>query len=193
MLKKTISYIDFDGNEQSDTFYFNLSKSELTKMEIREAIIKDDKVTGGLRERLQQIVESGKGRDIMDTFESLLRSSVGERSEDGMKFRKNAEIQDDFMASAAYDVFFMELVTDAQAASNFINAVVPDDIAKQIQDSENVAKVTAPTQEVNSAFGHIPEREETPVVQDTHNVPPLELTPEEIQAITARRNQQADQ
>ena len=33
MLKKTITYIDYDDNERTEDFYFNLSKAELLEME----------------------------------------------------------------------------------------------------------------------------------------------------------------
>ena len=34
MLKKTIAYVDFNGNDQTEDFYFNLSKTDLTEMQL---------------------------------------------------------------------------------------------------------------------------------------------------------------
>ena len=34
MLKKTITYTDYNDNERTEDFYFNFSKAELTEMEL---------------------------------------------------------------------------------------------------------------------------------------------------------------
>lgn len=34
MLEKVITYTDYDGNERKEKFYFNLTKAELTEMEL---------------------------------------------------------------------------------------------------------------------------------------------------------------
>ena len=36
MLKKTITYTDFDDNERTEDFYFHLSKAEIAEMELSE-------------------------------------------------------------------------------------------------------------------------------------------------------------
>lgn len=140
MLKQEIKFTDLDGNEQVETVYFNMTKSELSKMELREATIKGEEVTGGFRERILKVTEGGNGGEIIDMIETVIRESVGTRSEDGKKFYKTEQAAADFMASMAYDELFMQLVTDADKASQFMNAIVPKDISDSMTVEAQKAK-----------------------------------------------------
>jgi hypothetical protein len=120
MLKKTIKYTDYNGKEQTEDFYFNLTKSEI--------IAKEAASEGGYSERLTRVGQSKKGAEIMAVFQELVADSYGEKSEDGKQFAKSPEISARFMQSAAYDVFFMELVTNAEAAVAFANGIMPPDL-----------------------------------------------------------------
>lgn len=117
MLKKTITYKDFDGNEQTKDFYFNLSSSEITKMELS--------TKGGLVKKINQIIESKDGREIVTMFQELILAAYGEKSEDGQYFQKSEEISKRFSWTPAYDQLFMELSTNADAAAVFVNGIVP--------------------------------------------------------------------
>lgn len=135
MLKKTITYPDLDGNPVTEVFYFNLSKAEIAEMELRHQ--------GGLGAYLQRIVESQDGAAIIDTFKDIIRKAIGRRSEDGRRFVKSEEIADDFMQTEAYSQLFMELVTNADAAANFINAIVPADMEQAIAQGRPIEDVDA--------------------------------------------------
>lgn len=117
MLKRDITYTDWDGNEQTETFHFHLSKAELIEMEMSHQ--------GGMEQYLQRIIRDKKGAEIMAAFKLILLSSVGKKSDDGRRFLKTEEIQQDFASSPAYDVIFSELCTKADAAAQFINGVIP--------------------------------------------------------------------
>ena len=63
MLKKTIKYTDYNGEEQTEDFYFNLSKAELTEMELFMEIATDAEasaafVNGIIPTDVQQKVEA---------------------------------------------------------------------------------------------------------------------------------------
>jgi hypothetical protein len=120
MLKKTIKFTDFDGNEREENFYFNLTKSELTEMELS--------ATGGLTKMIEKIVETQDGARIISIFKELILKSYGEKSPDGRRFIKSKELSEAFSQTGAYDQLFMELATDADKASAFIKAVIPADI-----------------------------------------------------------------
>lgn len=120
MLKKMISYTDFDGNTREETCYFNLTKSELTEMELSE--------TGGLTKMIEKIIEKQDGAQILSVFKKLILASYGEKSPDGRRFIKSKELSEEFSQTGAYDTLFMELATDADKASDFIKAVIPADI-----------------------------------------------------------------
>lgn len=117
MLKKTIEYQDYDGNTRKEDFYFNLTQAEVTEMELS--------VEGGLVETINRIVAAQNGKQIIDTFKSIILKAYGVKSPDGRRFIKNQEVRDDFVQTEAYSKLFMELATDAKAASAFINGIVP--------------------------------------------------------------------
>jgi len=117
VLKKTITYEDFDGNEVQEDFFFHLSKAELVEMEVSHE--------GGLQESLQRIIAAEDGKAIIAEFKNIILSAYGKRSEDGKRFVKNAAIREEFESSEAYSAFFMELVTNAESAIEFVNGIIP--------------------------------------------------------------------
>ena len=124
MIKKTFTYVDFNGNERTEDAYFNLTKAEITKMELG--------TKGGLAEMIQRIVAAQDTPAIIEVFEDLIKRSYGVKTPDGRGFVKRAEDLEAFMATEAYSQLFMELATDADAAAKFVNGVVPADMAKQV-------------------------------------------------------------
>lgn len=127
MLKKTITYIDYNGVERTEDFYFNLSKAELMEMELG--------TTGGFAEMIQKIVNAQDGPAIIKVFKDLILKAYGEKSADGKRFIKSDEISSAFSQTEAYSQLFMELSTDADAAANFVNGIVPGDVSKQASNS----------------------------------------------------------
>lgn len=116
MLKKIISYTDYDGNEREESFYFNLTESEIIEMEFS--------TTGGLTQMIEKIVETRDSTRIMSIFKEIILKSYGEKSADGRRFVKSREISEAFSQTPAYNKLFMELVTDAKKASDFVNGLV---------------------------------------------------------------------
>lgn len=133
MIKKTISYTDYDGNERKEDFYFNLSKPELIEMQTSEA--------GGLEKKIEKITQEQDVAKIIELMKEIIQKSYGVKSDDGKRFIKNQEVLDEFMQSEAYSELFMELATDANAASDFINGILPKGLveeAKKIEANGNV-------------------------------------------------------
>lgn len=117
MLKRTITYTDYDGLERTEDFYFNLTRAEVAEMELS--------VDGGLVKMLNKIVEAKDGKRIIETLKDFILKAYGEKSPDGRRFIKNDEVRDNFAQTEAYSKLFMELALDADAAAKFINAIVP--------------------------------------------------------------------
>lgn len=117
MLKKEITYTDFDGNERKETFFFNLSKAEALEMEMG--------VVGGMTQMLNKIVESQDNKKIIETFKEIILKAYGEKSPDGRRFIKSPELSAAFSQTEAYSELFMELATDEGAAAAFINGILP--------------------------------------------------------------------
>lgn len=116
MTKKTITYVDLNGVERTEDFYFDLSKPEIVKMQAS--------AKGGYDVQLKSIAASPNGALIMAFFENFIKRAYGEKSDDGRRFMKSEEISRAFMETPAYEVLFEELVTDAGAAADFANAVL---------------------------------------------------------------------
>lgn len=124
MLKKTITYTDYNGVERKEDFYFNLSKAEIMEMELS--------TTGGLSEMIQRVVTSKDTPSIMKIFKELILKAYGEKSADGKRFLKSPELSRSFEQTEAYSNLFMELATNAEAAAKFVNEIVPSDISSQV-------------------------------------------------------------
>lgn len=125
MLKKTITYNDYNGVERTEDFYFNLSKAELMEMEMS--------ISGGLTEMIEKIVATKDAPAIMKIFKELVLKAYGEKSADGKRFeKKNGALAEAFAETEAYSQIFMELATDADKAAEFVNGIMPSDIAKQL-------------------------------------------------------------
>ena len=117
MLKKTITYVDYNGTERKEDFYFNLSKAEIMEMEMG--------TTGGMVEMINRIVAAQDAPAIIDVFKKMILRAYGEKSADGKRFIKSKEISEAFSQTEAYSQLFMALATDADAASKFVNGIVP--------------------------------------------------------------------
>lgn len=117
MLKKTITYTDYDGNERTEDFYFNLTQAEVTEMEMS--------TEGGLGKKLEKIIQELKREEIIVTFKDIIRRSYGEKSPDGRRFIKSKELSDAFEQTEAYSILFMELAMNADAAAEFVNGIIP--------------------------------------------------------------------
>ena len=121
MLKKTITYPDYNGVDRTEDFYFNLTKAEIMEMEMG--------TTGGLAEMITKIVQTQDAPAIIKIFKDLVLKAYGEKSADGKRFeKKNGVLAEAFAETEAYSQLFMELATDADAAAAFVNGIVPKDI-----------------------------------------------------------------
>lgn len=118
MLVKKISYTDFDGNEREETHYFNLTRTEVVEMQWS--------TPGGLKALLDRIVEEQDIKEILDIIREILSKAYGVKSADGRRFDKDPALWVNFTQSLAYDELFMELMTNAGYAAEFMNGIVPD-------------------------------------------------------------------
>ena len=117
MLKKTIKYTDYDGNEREEDFYFNLSKAEVTEMELSKE--------GGMSEYIKKISAAQNAPELIKLFKEIITKSYGEKSLDGKRFIKNKELTDAFTQTEAYSELFVELASNADEAVKFINGIMP--------------------------------------------------------------------
>lgn len=120
MLKKTITYTDFNDVERTEDFYFNLTEAELLEMELS--------VKGGLVEMINRIISAQDNPTLIKIFKDLVLKSYGVKSPDGRQFIKNDQVRDEFAQTRAYSILFMELATNADVASAFVNGIIPKQV-----------------------------------------------------------------
>lgn len=128
MFSRTFEYIGYDGQPHKDTWWFNLSEAELYKLELSNL--------GGMNGMMNRLLRESKPGEIVEVFENLILSSVGERSVDGRKFIKNEEIRNDFYQSKAYSDLFVELVSSGEKLAAFLKGAIPAEVAEAIEKEE---------------------------------------------------------
>lgn len=132
MLIKKITYPDYNGVTRTEEFYFNLTQAEVIEMEYT--------TTGGLSVMIDRLVSAIDLPEIIKIFKELILKAYGEKSPDGKRFIKSSELSTAFSQTEAYSVLFMELATSANAASEFINGILPTPSKEQ---QEEIKKVLA--------------------------------------------------
>ena len=137
MYKRNIKYVDYNGTEREEDFYFNLNQSEIIEMQAD--------AEGDLAEKLMNIVKAKDGAVIMKTLKEFILKSYGEKSPDGRYFDKSEEISKRFEHTEAFNVFFMELCTDASAAAAFIQHVLPFDDKQRQELQGKISEITSKT------------------------------------------------
>lgn len=125
MLKKTMTYVDYNGNERTEDFYFNLTKAEVLEMEMS--------VNGGIAAMYNRIIAAQDTPALIAEFKKLITKAYGEKSLDGKHFVKTPEVVEAFTQTEAFSDLYWELATNADAASEFINGVIPANMEEEVK------------------------------------------------------------
>lgn len=128
MLVQRIDYVDFDGNKRSEDYYFNFTEAEIQEMNL--------KTPGGLKAKLEKIVQTMDERELVSYFKSLILDSYGVKSDDGRRFIKSKELSEAFSQTGAYNKLFMQLTTDTNAAIKFVKGIIPDVPEPKVETKE---------------------------------------------------------
>lgn len=123
MLKKRITYTDFDGVERTEEFYFNLTEQELVEWNLMTA--------GGVEGFLKAAVDAKRNSQLAELFKKLIMMAYGVKSADGRKFEKNDAVREDFASTQAFSDLYIELISDADKASEFFNGIMPKKVQQQ--------------------------------------------------------------
>lgn len=155
MLTKAIKYVDFNGNEKTKNFYFHLSKTEIAEMDLVER--------AGLEGIIKQMINTDDRAAILNMFKGIVLKSYGVPSADGERFEKSEELRHAFEQHPAYDILFMELISSEKAMADFINSIVPSDVAENAKNNKKT---------INDLMGYevIPEKKDT----EPANVVPMD-------------------
>lgn len=137
MIKKTITYVDYNGNQRTEDFYFNLNKAELMRMELG--------VKGGMTEMMNRMIAAQDAPAMMEVFEDLVRKSYGVKTPDGRGFDKDPKHFEAFKSTEAYSELFVELITNPDACAEFFNGVVPANLVEQMKAEQAKQNLIAAT------------------------------------------------
>lgn len=146
MLKKTVTYRDYDNNERTETLWFNMNRFELTEFaaELPDDLFKNLSGANNM-ETVSRIANEMGSKGVIDFIKNLVLKSYGEKSDDGRRFKKSPELSEEFSQTIAFDTFMSELLSDDNAAANFVNSIIPADMAEKLS-------------EVKSGIGELPQK-----------------------------------
>ncbi|MET0786961.1 MAG: hypothetical protein ABWY25_09660 [Paenisporosarcina sp.] len=136
MLKRDITYEDFDGETVTESFYFNLTRFEIIDLQVG--------YEKGLEAALQKIIKSEDHKGVVDMFKHIILAAYGIKSDDGKRFIKNDQVREEFFQTAAYDALFMEILSDEDAAATFIRGIIPKGFEKELEKLEKAEVVSLP-------------------------------------------------
>ena len=129
MLKKTVTYEDYNGVEHTEDFYFNLTKVEC--MELEFGFGADETLSGSI----QTLINAGDMATVIKTIKKIVLTSYGIKSPDGKRFIKNDTIRTEFEENPAFEQIYWELVTDSEKAADFITGIMPSAIRNSLGDN----------------------------------------------------------
>ena len=100
MLKKSITYTDWNGNERTEDFYFNLNRVEVYELEFG--------VEPGstLTDSITSLIESKDLGRILSVIKQIILKAYGEKSPDGKRFMKSADISKSFEENPAFEELY---------------------------------------------------------------------------------------
>lgn len=132
MLKQDITFDSpVTGEQVTETHYFHLSKTVFAEMEIEEhkdVYQKDGEELTGMRAKLQRIMDSEDGKAILSEMKDIIRRSYGRK--EGNDFLQTSELSERFLSTSACRQLIWDLCTDAEAMGNFINGIIPGNLAQ---------------------------------------------------------------
>lgn len=127
MLKRRITFKDFDGVERTEDHHFYINKNELLELNLSSV--------GGLEKTVQRIIDAQDNYEIYNMFKKIVKLAYGEKSADGKHFVKTNKVDghrlaDDFEETEAFTELIVQLMQNPKEAAEFIHAILPEDIQK---------------------------------------------------------------
>lgn len=184
MIKKTIKYKDYAGNEKVEDFYFNMSKGELVLMEMSSV----DENTEGMNDKLNRLIASRNGKEIADTFKEIVDLSYGERTVDQTRFQKEdvngKSLAVRFRSTGAYSELIYELATDAEKGAEFVNGLMPAGLRDEVQKEVDYRTARERSESKLQGFQKKTEPSVTQIPELPASEPVLEKTPEPEEDLT---------
>ena len=130
MIKHAVTYMDFNGRERTEDFYFHLSLPEVTRIEAE--------IKRPLDEHFKQLAAEENVSEMMAFIEKIILGAYGKKTADGRSFQKSKELKEEFENSQAYAELFEELLLNPNLAKKFGEGIADTGKAKKNQVSPKV-------------------------------------------------------
>lgn len=142
MLKKTVKYTNFLGEERTKDLYFAITSADGIRMVFREAERgeSDEDLRDGFARRIVRIANHGSPKELVDMFDEFIKASYGEIEDDGETFNQSEEVYEKFRSSAAFKQFYEDLMTDTNAMIEFVNGIFPKEWTEAAQKDPEFAR-----------------------------------------------------
>lgn len=137
MIKKTITYEDFNGVTKTKDFYFHLSKVDMMELSL----------DGLFEKELKEAVQREDKLKIFQMFKRLIFLSVGTRSENGEEFIRPEMFREAFMSSPAFDQLVMDLFTSEDHGASFVAGLMPKDMQEKVNKEIETKNIVDPFKE----------------------------------------------
>lgn len=144
MLKKTITYTNYDGKEETIDAYFNLTKTECVDLNL------EYERDGGLIGHLKKLIGDQKDGEVLqkpavDFVKLLIEKSYGVRPKDDptlfLKEDDNGRpLIKRFKQTAAYDAYVYALLSGEEPLDEFAEKVLPQINDAQRAEAEKMLK-----------------------------------------------------
>jgi hypothetical protein len=128
MLKKSITYDDYNGDTRTEDFYFNFTKLELLELDV--------KFDGGIEGHVNKLTQTDNGKDAYFLFKDIVLSAYGVKSEDGKHFEKSQALRDQFESSPALSELIFGFLVNPSEGAAFVEACLP---AKLVAEAKALA------------------------------------------------------
>ena len=120
MLKKTITFDNFDGKSETKDFHFHLTKAELIEVV--------SKYPDDFSAYVNDIARANNKEELVSLFRTVILKSYGIK--EGNSFKKTTELAEEFSHTEAYSELFMELFSSTDNLIAFFNSLLNVDIEK---------------------------------------------------------------
>ncbi len=150
MIKKTVTYVDYNGVERTEDFHFNLTSAEVMEQELT--------TPGGFSALLQKIIDANDIPSIVEVVKKILLMSYGVKSDDGRRFVKSAELSEAFKQTEAYTMIFMEIATNAEKGVEFIQGIFPKDLVSKVMAASKAEPAGQAAGSVQTLEAHLPQQ-----------------------------------
>lgn len=136
MIKKTITYEDFNGVEQTEDFWFHLSKLEVAELELLAET--------SMEAKIKQIIESKDTREIYKMFKQIIVDAYGKKTPDGKRFIKDSDTKLELTTSPALDELIMEFIQNPDSAATFIRGIIPKSMQSDFDEEAQKQNIQLP-------------------------------------------------